>query len=99
MARPSAASVCPAVIAADEQWKMGQFKPGDKIRFHPVARAEDPIAGPIVKRIGDNAGSPILGRRDDGEVPVVYRRQGDDNLLVEYGPMRSMSACAFAAIF
>ncbi|CUX70371.1 MULTISPECIES: urea carboxylase [Agrobacterium] len=80
--------VCPAVIAADEQWKMGQFKPGDKIRFHPVTRAEDPIAGPTVKRIGDNAGSPILGRLDDGEVPVVYRRQGDDNLLVEYGPMQ-----------
>ncbi|NSX84613.1 urea carboxylase [Agrobacterium tumefaciens] len=80
--------VCPAVIAADEQWKMGQFKPGDKIRFHPIARAEDPIAGPTVKRIGDNAGSPILGHRDDGEVPVVYRRQGDDNLLVEYGPMQ-----------
>ncbi len=80
--------VCPAVIAADEQWKMGQFKPGDKIRFHAVARAQDPIAGPVVKRLGDNAGSPILGGRDDAKVPVSYRRQGDDNLLVEYGSMR-----------
>ena len=35
--------VCPAVIARDEQWKMGQFKPGDKIRFHAVAREADGV--------------------------------------------------------
>ncbi|MBB3387335.1 urea carboxylase [Rhizobium sp. BK275] len=79
--------VCPAVIARDEQWKMGQFKPGDRIRFHPVSRSEDPIAGPAVHRVTEEAGSPIVGHRDDGPVSVVYRRQGDDNLLVEYGPM------------
>jgi urea carboxylase len=78
--------VCPAVIARDEQWKMGQFKPGDTIRFHPVARAEDAITGPAVHSHVD-AGSAIVGRSDHGPVPVVYRRQGDDNLLVEYGPM------------
>ena len=80
--------VCPAVIARDEQWKMGQFKPGDKIRFHPVARAEDVAAGPVILGLGEKAGSPIVARRDDGEVPVVYRRQGDDNLLIEFGSMQ-----------
>jgi urea carboxylase len=79
--------VCPAVIARDEQWKMGQFKPGDRICFHPISRPEDPIAGPAVRRAKEDAGSPIIGKRDDGPVSVVYRRQGDDNLLVEYGPM------------
>ncbi|WP_064709221.1 urea carboxylase [Rhizobium bangladeshense] len=79
--------VCPAVIARDEQWKMGQFKPGDRIRFHPVARPDDPIAGPVVHRAKQETGSPVIGKRDDGPVSVVYRRQGDDNLLVEYGPM------------
>ncbi|MBB3593324.1 urea carboxylase [Rhizobium sp. BK529] len=79
--------VCPAVIARDEQWKMGQFKPGDRIRFHPVARPEDPIAGPVVHRVKEEVGSPVIGKREDGPVSVVYRRQGDDNLLVEYGPM------------
>ncbi|WP_421761526.1 urea carboxylase [Devosia sp.] len=78
--------VCPAVIARDEQWKMGQFKPGDTIRFYPVARPADPVAGPAVHRPSE-AASAIVGRRDDGPVPVVYRRQGDDNLLVEYGSM------------
>ncbi|MGV8832248.1 MAG: urea carboxylase [Devosia sp.] len=79
--------VCPAVIARDELWKMGQFKPGDTIRFHPVARPDDPIASASVHRPSDDSGSAILARSEDGPVPVVYRRQGDDNLLVEYGDM------------
>ncbi len=74
--------VCPAVVAEEDLWKIGQLRPGDRVRFHPVERPADPVAGPAVAR----AGSPILGQRD-GEVPVVYRRQGDANLLVEYGPM------------
>ena len=79
--------VCPVVLARDEQWKMGQMRPGDTVRFVPVARPADPVAGPAGSRAGTAQGSPVLGRRDDGPVPVVYRRQGDDNLLVEYGPM------------
>ncbi len=78
--------VCPAVIARDEQWKMGQFKPGDTIRFIPVARPGDRVAGPAIHTSPD-AGSAIVGGSETGPVPVVYRRQGDDNLLVEYGPM------------
>ncbi|MFS8037731.1 urea carboxylase [Xanthobacter sp. AM11] len=116
--------VCPAVIARDEQWKMGQLKPGDRVRFVPLARAEDPApssplpragegwegeggaaranvrraeasplpsppphAGEGASRSGGNHGSPILAIHDDGPVRVVYRRQGDDNLLVEFGDM------------
>ena len=75
--------VCPAVTAREDLWKLGQLKPGDKLRFVPVGRAGDPIAGPIVKQA---PGSPILGKVE-GEVPAVYRRAGDDNLLIEYGPM------------
>ncbi|MDC6695344.1 hypothetical protein OEZ72_26525, partial [Leclercia adecarboxylata] len=78
--------VCPGVIAEDHLWKIGQLRPGDKIRFVPATRAADPVAGPtIITR--PEAGSPIVGRHDDGPVAVVYRRAGDDYLLVEYGPM------------
>jgi urea carboxylase len=79
--------VCPAVIAREEQWKMGQFRPGDTIRFHPLSRAEDPVVAPGVVRPAFDTGSAIVGRSEAGPVPVVYRRQGDDNLLVEYGEM------------
>jgi urea carboxylase len=79
--------VCPAVVARDELWKIGQLKPGDKVRFAPVFRDSDPVVGSKATRAGTPLGSAIVGRSDDGPVPVVYRRAGDDNLLVEYGPM------------
>ena len=84
--------VCPAVVARDELWKLGQLRHGDRVRFTPVIRPEDPVAGPALPapalgRLATEAGSAILGRDESGPVPVVYRRQGDDNLLVEYGPM------------
>ncbi|ABE39423.1 Allophanate hydrolase subunit 2 [Rhodopseudomonas palustris BisB5] len=79
--------VCPAVVAREELWKIGQLKPGDKLRFVPVQRADDPVVGPTVMRAPAELGSAIVGRHDDSEIPVVYRRAGDDNLLVEYGPM------------
>lgn len=75
--------VSPAVIASEDRWKMGQFRPGDTIRFVPVLRAKDPVVAPAIS----GAGSAVLGRDATGPVPVVYRRQGDDNLLVEYGEM------------
>ncbi len=78
--------VCPAVVARDELWKIGQLRPGDKLRFAPVvpfaARRKGAEGTERRKRLS----SPILGS-DDGVVPVVYRRAGDDYLLVEYGPM------------
>ncbi|WP_405422774.1 urea carboxylase [Pantoea stewartii] len=32
--------VCPVTIAKAELWKVGQVKPGDKIRFHPISVEE-----------------------------------------------------------
>jgi len=72
--------VCPAVITRGDLWKAGQLKPGDTLRFVPA------VAAPAVVTVADLP-SPILATRNDGPVPVVYRRAGDDYLLVEYGPM------------
>ncbi|HVI29283.1 5-oxoprolinase/urea amidolyase family protein [Hansschlegelia sp.] len=73
--------VCPVVVAREEMWKTGQLKPGDRVRFVPHG-----LALPSVRRAQDIP-SPILGMSEDGPTRVVYRRAGDDNLLVEYGPM------------
>jgi urea carboxylase len=75
------------VTARDELWKLGQLKPGDKLRFVAASRPADPVVGPRVKAAPEDMGSPIIGRLDSGAIPVVYRRSGDDNLLVEYGAM------------
>jgi urea carboxylase len=66
--------VCPATLPTDERWKLGQLRPGDRIRFRPREGLRD---------------DGILSRREaDGELPcVTYRRSGDDNVLIEYGPM------------
>ena len=85
--------VCPAVVASGELWKLGQLRPGDTVRFVPV-REED-AAGLDAARsfgtiplIGGDGDDGILARRDaegDARPRVTYRRDGDDNLLVEFG--------------
>ena len=32
--------VCPATVALAEIWKLGQLRPGDRIRFHPLTQAQ-----------------------------------------------------------
>ncbi|ANS64064.1 urea amidolyase [Streptomyces lincolnensis] len=68
--------VCPATVASWERWKLGQLRPGDTVNFVPVH-----VDGSDRPAIVDGG---ILAR--DGD--VTYRRSGDDNLLVEFGPMQ-----------
>ncbi|MGW0704614.1 5-oxoprolinase/urea amidolyase family protein [Streptomyces sp. NPDC002643] len=68
--------VCPATVPTRDRWKLGQLRPGDTVRFLPVADDGSPrpaiVDGGVLARDGD----------------ITYRRSGDDNLLVEFGPMR-----------
>ncbi|MEO6376498.1 MAG: urea carboxylase, partial [Caulobacteraceae bacterium] len=95
--------VCPFVVIQADLWKVGQLAPGDTLQFEVVddataVKAEKkqdgivrtlsaaaPIAAPDVAR----SISPILGRiAAVGHRPeVIYRRQGDRHMLVEYGPI------------
>lgn len=68
--------VCPATVVSTERWKLGQLRPGDTVRFAPLA--DDGSARAAVVDGG------VLAR--DGD--VTFRRSGDDNVLVEFGPMR-----------
>lgn len=63
--------VCPATVLSTERWRLGQLRPGDTVRF---VRADDT---PAVLRTIDAA---------PDRPTVAYRRSGDDNVLVEYGP-------------
>src|SRR6202023_2834642 len=68
--------VCPATVVTAERWKLGQLRPGDRVRFRTPA--------------GKPADDGVLHRLEevDGRPAVTYRRAGDDNLLIEYGPMK-----------
>lgn len=68
--------VCPATVLSGERWKLGQLRPGDTVRFAPVTVEGTPRA--------DIVDGGVLAR--DGD--ITYRRSGDDNLLVEFGPMQ-----------
>lgn len=92
--------VCPVTVISADLWKLGQLKAGDKVRFKPVAVDE---AVELYKKQNASIKnlesinfdldkveitSPIIKSFElrDG-VPVVYRLQGDQNLLIEYGPL------------
>ncbi|MEY9835255.1 5-oxoprolinase/urea amidolyase family protein [Streptacidiphilus sp. EB103A] len=74
--------VCPATVLTGDRWKLGQLRPGDTVSFRPVT-----VDGRDRPAIVDGG---ILARTPEGvDRPAVgYRRSGDDNLLVEYGPMQ-----------
>lgn len=73
--------VCPATVLSSEFWKVGQLRPGDRVRFRPVTLGGDRTAS------GEVLENPIYEGPAEAPVPVVYRRQGDSGVLVEYGEM------------
>jgi urea carboxylase len=95
--------VCPATLVKSELWKIGQLRPGDRVRFVPmtassareaeaeqeraVANLDRPAATAAPRR--ERIESAILRHSpaEAARVEVNYRRAGDRYLLVEYGPM------------
>ena len=71
--------VCPAVVVRDELWKLGQLRPGDRVRFRRLSLAEAGIdcegEGPVLRRVGE------------GDAAICYRLAGDSYLLIEFGPL------------
>jgi urea carboxylase len=93
--------VCPATIVAADRWKMGQLRPGDRVRFVPVDQAtanrleaeQDrviaslrPVPSGSVAIAAPGSAIARLLPAGQGRVAVAYRPSGDKYLLVEYGP-------------
>jgi len=90
--------VCPAVVVDAELWKLGQLRPGDRLRFVQVDEAwadaqrlalDQLLAGELPALpapVESPISSPILDRFAEGDDAVVARRSGDCYLLVEFGP-------------
>jgi urea carboxylase len=93
--------VCPAVIVSADLWKIGQLKPGDTVRFVRVSEQEaaamraaqegvfEQATAPVFLPAASTAGlaQPAILRAAalPDATAVVYRRAGDDYLLVEFG--------------
>ncbi len=98
--------VCPATLVKAELWKLGQLRPGNRVRFKRLSRRagaatrRSPGIGPsgwdkprpidtprrqaAARLSPDSCPSAGDERRDPQS---LYRRAGDCNILVEYGPM------------
>jgi len=92
--------VCPVTIAHAELWKVGQVKPGDRIRFRRIGfatalaaeRAQDTEIAtltPAPRPMAEPGDGPVLHRIEPGaDTPLVtYRQAGDKYILLEYGPV------------
>lgn len=87
--------VCPATIVQAELWKLGQLKPGDTVRFRRVTeemaramldaveRTVATLEDPLPKLPETHATEPAVLRSGGGR---VLRADGDQYLLLEYGP-------------
>jgi urea carboxylase len=95
--------VCPFVVIAADLWKLGQLAPGDSVKFAPIdeveasdaeeaqdaliARLREPRRAPRI-RLRRGTAAILAAHPKKGQRPqAVYRRQGDANLLIEYGEM------------
>jgi urea carboxylase len=90
--------VCPATIVQAELWKVGQLRPGDKIRFHRISieeaalreRSQDEALATFRAppsrdpgRLAPAAASPVLGRVEGTPAQVaVCYRQAGDRYLL-----------------
>jgi urea carboxylase len=77
--------VCPVTVVRDELWKLGQLRPGDTVQF---VRVPDEAAAPAVQNAAAERDCVLYRDPDAGDgIGVVYRRSGDSNVLIEYGPL------------
>lgn len=68
--------VCPVTVAHAELWKIGQLKPGDTVRFHPISM-EDALAlekqqDLFIQQLQIDSGRPIYSRSEKGENPILH---------------------------
>ena len=85
--------VCPITVVTAERWKLGQLRPGDKVRFVPIKASQAPSAkdlGPGRQLVlpggagwsGDLAtAAQAGGRAVPRAVPRPVRADGDDGVL------------------
>jgi urea carboxylase len=95
--------VCPVTIVQAELWKVGQLRPGDRLRFVRLTQQAAEVLEAAQERFietlepqtpeidlsGAEREPAIVAERrvEDVNDRIVYRRAGDKYLLIEYGPL------------
>ncbi|WP_028580970.1 urea carboxylase [Desulfogranum japonicum] len=95
--------VCPVTIVAGELWKIGQLRPGDKVRFMQVnletAIRIEQVQEELIEQFQTKTSVQLPeDMRPENDSPIVYtyevegetrvfRRAGDKYLLIEFGEL------------
>ncbi|AFY95459.1 urea carboxylase [Chamaesiphon minutus] len=89
--------VCPVTIVQAELWKIGQLKPGDKVRFQPMsierAHALELVQDREIETLAPEARDYppeqvlLVDKLPASDSLTTYRRSGDKYLLIEYGEL------------
>ncbi len=90
--------VCPVAIIEAELWKMGQLKPGDRVKFRPVSMASAremaqqvdswiKVGGAYPELPPAKRESVFVGESEVQGEQVRIRRQADEYVLLEIGEM------------
>ncbi|MFI3206075.1 MAG: urea carboxylase [Clostridia bacterium] len=93
--------VCPVTTAKGELWKLGQLHPGDKVHFRLLTLEQAEIIRkdvecninfdykivkmPEAQKI--DATYAILAKGAEDNTEYMIRLDGEENILIEYGPM------------
>ncbi|WP_159704459.1 urea carboxylase [Arthrobacter sp. 18067] len=80
--------VCPVTVVTGERWKLGQLRPGDKVRFVPIRSVEAPSANELgaARQLilpgsaGFNTGAGAASGSASGTAGLL-RGDGDDGVL------------------
>jgi urea carboxylase len=69
--------VCPVTIAHAELWKIGQLKPGDSVRFHPIsmeyALALEKQQNLFIRHLHVDGNTPTYSQSGKLENPILHR--------------------------
>ncbi|MCH4810142.1 urea carboxylase [Vreelandella neptunia] len=101
--------VCPATVVRSERWKLGQLAAGDTIRFVPMSLATArALEERQLAQLASLTAAPVEAIQPECDTPIVrdvpaeqagerivYRRAGDDFLLIEFGAMELDIALRF----
>jgi urea carboxylase len=101
--------VCPACVCQSELWKLGQLRPGDTLHFEGWSAAQAATTEALQEQWIETLIRPappaallatepaVIAARAAApeQIAVTYRRSGDRNVLVEYGPQRLDIALRF----
>ncbi len=96
--------VCPLTVIEADLWILGQLRPGAKVRFKKITHkaaiearlAQDatiealaPARPALDPRLAPNCPDDAVLFCDETRAPALtIRRSGEDNVLIEYGPLQ-----------